>query len=61
MIAFVKLKTCICSDSVLRSPDFSGKFILQTDATGTGLGAVLEQEFEDERHPSMYQQGTVWC
>jgi hypothetical protein len=33
--SFVKLKTCICSDSVLRSPDFSGKFILQTDASGT--------------------------
>ena len=51
---FDKLKICICSDSVLRSPDFSHKFILQTDASGTRLGAVLEQEFEDGRHPIMF-------
>jgi hypothetical protein len=30
---FDKLKICICSDSVLRSPYFSRKFILQTDAS----------------------------
>jgi hypothetical protein len=52
--AFDKLKTCICSDSVFRSPDFSCKFILQTDASETGLGTVLEQEFEDGRHPIMF-------
>lgn len=52
--AFDKLKDCICSDSVLRSPDFSKKFILQTDASGKGLGAVLEQEFDDGRHPIMF-------
>ena len=52
--AFDKLKTRICSDSVFRSPDFSGKFILQTDASETGLGTVLEQKFEDGRHPMMF-------
>ena len=51
---FDKLKICICSHSVLRSPDLSRTFILQTDASGTGLGAVLQQEFEDERHPIMF-------
>jgi hypothetical protein len=45
--AFDKLKDCICSDPVLRSPDFSKKLILQTDASGKGMGAVLEQEFDD--------------
>lgn len=48
---FDKLKTHICSDSVFRSPDFSCKFILQTDASETGLGTLLEQEIEDGRHP----------
>jgi hypothetical protein len=51
---FDKLKICICRDSVLRSPDCSRNFILQTDASGTGLCAVLEQEFEDGRHPIMF-------
>jgi len=51
---FDKLKTRICSDSVFRSPDFSCKFILQTDTSATGLGTVLEQEFEDRRHPIMF-------
>jgi hypothetical protein len=52
--AFDKLKDCICSDPVLRSPDFSKKFILQTDASGKGMGAVLEQEFDDGRHPILF-------
>ena len=52
--AFDKFKTCSCNDSVLRSPDCSRKYILQIDPSGTGLGAVLEQEFEDRRHPIMF-------
>ena len=52
--AFDKLKDCICSDLVLRSPDFTKKFILQTDASGKGMGAVLEQEFDDGRHPILF-------
>jgi hypothetical protein len=52
--AFDRFKTCICNDFVLRSPDFSRKYILQIDASGTGLGAVMEQKFEDRRHPLMF-------
>ena len=51
---FDQLKGEICKDSVLRSPDFHLKFILQTDASQSGLGAVLEQEFRDGRHPVMF-------
>jgi len=52
--SFDKLKGEICKDSVLRNPDFNRKFILQTDASQTGMGAVLQQEFEDGRHPVMF-------
>ena len=52
--AFDALKKEICTNSVLRSPDFNRKFILQTDASQYGLGAVLEQEFEDGRRPVMF-------
>jgi hypothetical protein len=49
--SFDKLKGEICKDSVLKNPDFNRKFILQTDASQIGMGAVLQQEFEDGRHP----------
>jgi hypothetical protein len=44
----------MCKDSVLKEPDINGKFILQTDASQTGMGAGLLQEFEDGRHPVMF-------
>jgi hypothetical protein len=52
--SFDKLKGEICKDSVLKNPDFNGKFILQTDASQIGMGAELQQEFEDGRHPVMF-------
>lgn len=52
--SFDQLKQAICNGQVLRSPDFTKKFILQTDSSNKGLGAVLEQEFEDGRHPVMF-------
>ena len=52
-LAFVFNWIFILFLGLLRSPYFFRKFILQTDASGTGLGAVLEQEFEEGRHPIM--------
>lgn len=49
--SFKELKGKLLSEPVLRSPDFSRSFILRTDASAHGLGAVLEQEFEDGKHP----------
>ena len=43
-IAFNRLKELLASHHVLVCPYFSNKFILCTDASGTGLGTVLEQE-----------------
>ncbi|KAJ0044064.1 hypothetical protein NL108_006172 [Boleophthalmus pectinirostris] len=52
--AFNDLKETICTEPVLHSPDFSQPFILQTDASQTGLGAVLIQEKEGERRPVVF-------
>ena len=52
--SFDKLKGEICKDSVLKKPDFNRKFILQTNASQIGMGAVLQQEFEDGRYPVMF-------
>ncbi|KAL0171312.1 hypothetical protein M9458_031623, partial [Cirrhinus mrigala] len=52
--AFAQIKTALTSSPVLRAPDFSCPFLLQTDASDTGLGAVLSQIQEGEEHPIIY-------
>ena len=49
-IAFQTLKDCLCSSPVLKSPDFSRRFLVQVDASAVGLGAVLAQgDLQDEQ------------
>ncbi|KAK7915896.1 hypothetical protein WMY93_011657 [Mugilogobius chulae] len=52
--AFNDLKESICTRPVLQSPDFDLPFILQTDASGVGLGAVLLQEKDGDRRPVVF-------
>ena len=53
--AFKKLKQILCSAPVLQSPDFGKAFILQTDASDRGVGAVLSQlDEQGNDHPIAY-------
>jgi len=45
--AFCRIKDCICNATALALPDFDKQFILRTDASDVGLGAVLAQKDED--------------
>ena len=59
--AFVRLKECLVTAPILSYPECgSGKqFILETDASGLGLGAVLSQEKEGQIHPIAYASRTL--
>ena len=45
--AFSHLKNMLTSSPILTYPDFSQPFVLETDASGAGLGAVLAQKNAD--------------
>ena len=45
--AFETLKKLLTEAPLLEFPDFAKSFILETDASGVGLGAILAQEQEN--------------
>ena len=47
--AFEDLKNALTSEPVLALPDFTKPFILMTDGSATGLGAVLGQDHGDKK------------
>ena len=52
--AFRSLKRALISKPILKLPDLSGTFILQTDASVAGLGAVLLQYEQGIKLPVCY-------
>lgn len=52
--AFQELKAALTASPVLHAPDYNCPFILQTDASDIGVGAVLSQVQEGEEHPIVY-------
>ncbi|KAL6417016.1 hypothetical protein ACFW04_014726 [Cataglyphis niger] len=57
--AFRELKKTLVSAPVLACPDFARRFILQTDASTSGLGAVLTQNFEEGERVIAYASRTL--
>ena len=50
--AFNAPKQMLCSNPVLKTPDFSKSFILQTDASNRGVGAIFSQiDDNNKEHP----------
>ena len=45
--AFNQLKNCLTTSPILAMPDWSKPFIIDTDASETGIGAVLSQQDPD--------------
>ncbi len=52
--AFASLKHSLTGSPILHVPDFDKVFVLQTDASNTGVGAVLSQVFDGELFPVAY-------
>ena len=49
--SFIKLKKLLSSSPVLAFADFTKPFLLHTDASGDGIGAVLYQEQDNKERP----------
>ena len=57
--AYNELKIALTSSPLLKLPDFTQTFYLHTDASLTGLGAVLCQKIDGIEHPIGYASKTL--
>ena len=53
------MKNAFCKAGILVHPDFKKKFILSTDASLVGIGAVVEQEHEGELRPVRFSSKSL--
>ncbi|XP_076047435.1 uncharacterized protein LOC143028970 [Oratosquilla oratoria] len=52
--AFTTLKNLLCKEPILQLPGFNQPFILRTDASQEGIGAILMQERDGDIFPVSY-------
>lgn len=52
--AFREIKSILVSSPILSCPNWNYPFILQTDASTVGLGAVLTQSYDNQEHVICY-------
>ena len=57
--AFELLKHLLTTTPVLAYPNFEHSFILETDASSAGLGAVLAQNIDGVVHPVAFASRTL--
>ena len=52
--ALQKVQVVLCNDPVIKLADLSKPFTVKTDASSTGIGGILWQEFEGGLHPVLF-------
>jgi reverse transcriptase-like protein len=57
--SFDMLKDLCSSYPVLRSPDWTKQFFMDTDTSDFTLSMVISQEFKDGRHPITFHSCTL--
>jgi reverse transcriptase-like protein len=57
--SFDTLKDLCCSYPILRSPDWTKPFYMDTDTSDFALGVVINQEFDNEKHPIAFHSCTL--
>ena len=60
-VASEKLKQDLITEPVLTCPDPSKPYILQTDASGGGIGAVLSQMTRIEKKKQLHSTPGIYC